>query len=122
MWLILPSGDPPRSDSDPAAGRAVSASSDASTAGTKIRTRAFMKFLLPLASPDRYSLGSLFTRLDGRNQEGSVKALSSWPGAYSVPDRRRRRGQVDALGHLHWHRGGRWRDDRGGAPGRRGGW
>src|SRR4029077_5920459 len=59
----------------PAAGRAVSASNDASTAGTKIRTRAFIKFLLPLASPDPYSLGSLFTRLDGRNQEGLVKAL-----------------------------------------------
>src|ERR1700694_5950309 len=79
MWLILPSGDPPRSDSDPAAGRAVSASNDASTAGTTIRTRAFIKFLLPLASPDRYSLGSLFTRPDERNQEGSVKASSTPP-------------------------------------------
>src|SRR6266568_4057056 len=46
MWLILPSGDWPPSDSDPAAGKAVSASTETSAAGTTMRTRGFISFLL----------------------------------------------------------------------------
>src|ERR1700693_1376542 len=57
MWLMLPraalAGDAP------AAGNAVSASNDASAAGTMIRTRGLIKFLLPVVAANPNSLCSL---------------------------------------------------------------
>src|SRR2546423_1888951 len=84
MWLILPSCVSPRSDSDPAAGRTVSASNEASATGTMIRRRELIKLPPPFGEPRSVFLGSLFTRRKGRNQEDTVKA-SPLPNRCSLP-------------------------------------
>src|SRR6266851_4996288 len=115
MWLILPSAA--LAGDAPAAGNAVRASSDASAAGTMIRTRGLIKVPPPCYSPVSEFPTFRFTRRGGRNQEDSVKALSTW----LVPGGGRRRVQVDALRHLHWNRshGKGGNDDRRGGPPRR---
>src|SRR5712691_2540316 len=119
MWLILASCDSPRSDSDPAAGSAVSASNDASAAGTMIRARELIKSPPPLTSPDPYSLASLLRDPMEEIKKVRLRLCRAAPSLYSVPDRRRRRGQVDAFRHLHRHRGGRRRGSHdGGGSGR----
>src|SRR5713226_6871074 len=111
MWLMVPSAD--AAGDAPAAGNAVSASNDASTPGTTIRTPRFM-LPPPCLSLAKSSGNFRFTRMNGRNQEDPVKA-------WSVPGGRRGRTEVDALRHLHRHRGRRERgdDDRGGGAARR---
>src|SRR5438552_1963247 len=80
MWLILPSCDWPRSDSDPAAGKAVSASTETSAAGTTIRARGFMSFPPPQTGCPMTCLQIPFTARGGRNQEEPVKgSLTSEP-------------------------------------------
>src|SRR5438094_10673841 len=106
MWLIFPSCDWPPSDSDPAAGKAVSANTETSAAGTAIRTRGFMSFPPPQMGCPMTCLQLRFTALRGRNQEGSVKGSRAREPLFvsrpnSVPGGRRRRGRLDTLDHLH---------------------
>src|SRR5438552_4498531 len=111
MWVIVPSCDWPSSDSDPAAGKAVSASTETSAAGTAIRTRGFMSFPPPQMGCPMTSLQLRFTAHGGRNQEEPVKGSLGREPLFvsrrnSVPGGRRGRGQIDTLGHLHRCGGG----------------